>query len=61
MRLGRLIGGLRFFAGLFFTTSCLAQSVDLPLQLVQSTAGARLIVNIGINGQSPWLVAVSCG
>jgi autotransporter-associated beta strand protein len=30
--------------------AALAQSVDIPLQLVQSTLGAQLLINIGIDG-----------
>ncbi len=30
-----------------------AQSIDLPLQLVQSNAGVRLVANIGIGGAAP--------
>src|ERR1700744_6614847 len=30
--------------------AALAQSVDIPLQLVQSTLGVQLLINVGIDG-----------
>jgi uncharacterized protein with beta-barrel porin domain len=39
--------------GIVAMSAASAQSLDIPLQLAQSSDGVRLIINIGIGGQSP--------
>jgi hypothetical protein len=36
-----------------FAQRTAAQSLDIPLQLSESTGGVRLIINVGIGGQAP--------
>lgn len=45
--------GLGLTLGFVRAPAVLAQSLDIPLQLAQSSDGVRLIVNIGIAGQAP--------
>jgi hypothetical protein len=44
-----------FGVGLAFAVAqrAAAQSLDIPLQLSESTGGVRLIINVGIGGQGP--------
>lgn len=44
---------LGLWLGVVAMPAASAQSLDIPLQLAQSADGVRLIVNIGIGGQSP--------
>jgi uncharacterized protein with beta-barrel porin domain len=44
---------LGLWLGVAATAVASAQSLDIPLQLAQSSDGVRLIVNIGIDGQLP--------
>jgi hypothetical protein len=44
---------LGLWLGIAATSVASAQSVNIPLQLAQSSDGVRLIVNIGIDGQAP--------
>jgi autotransporter-associated beta strand protein len=42
-----------FGVALAFTRCATAQSLDIPLQLSESSGGVRLIINVGIGGQAP--------